>query len=562
METPSLASKPQPRWRVGLSERRWALVYAIGVMALTTIPYLIGFSRQGEAWRFSGFVFGVEDGNSYIAKMLSGASGAWLFYTPYTASRQGGVVAFLPYLLLGKLAAPPGLHEQLVAIFHLFRFFCGVLAILATYDFLTFFVERVSLRRSGVILATLGGGLGWLLILLRQPQWLGSLPLEFYSPETFGFLALYGLPHLALARAGLLWGLVAYLKAIRQQIDQPLGQSALATLWNGIKVGGWWLLVGVAQPLSALVMGVVLGLHLMSLAVWQVVRNKDAAVKGWRQWRGILRLACSSAIIPAPFLLYNALAFSRDPFLKAWAEQNVILSPHPLHYLLAYGWLLPLALWGGYHLLLQAAWEGWLIGAWVLALPFLAYAPVNLQRRLPEGIWVALVVLAMKGLETPLFSSKRLRSIPFAVLALGLPSALILLVGGVLTASQPARPLFLPRGEAEAFEFLGRYAKAGEVVLTSYETGNALPAWAPLRVVIGHGPESVGLSMLQRQVEAFFQKDHSDLWRQEFIREQGIRFVFWGPAEGALGDWDPKSANYLKQVYRSEAYEIYEVIQP
>jgi len=81
-------------------------------MGVTMLPYLLGYASQGDAWRFTGFVFGVEDGNSYIAKMLSGSAGAWLFRTPYTPEAQRGVLAFLPYILLGKLASPPGLHEQ------------------------------------------------------------------------------------------------------------------------------------------------------------------------------------------------------------------------------------------------------------------------------------------------------------------------------------------------------------------------------------------------------------------------------------------------------------------
>ncbi len=169
-------------------ERRWVIGFAIVVMLVTTLPYLLGYAVQGTNWRFTGFIFGVEDGNSYIAKMLSGAYGAWLFRTPYTAVHQNGALAFLPYLLLGKLSAPPGEHEQLVALFQTFRLFAGFFAILATYDFLALFIENIRARRWGLILAILGAGLGWLLVLLGYGQMLGSMPLDFYSPESFGFL--------------------------------------------------------------------------------------------------------------------------------------------------------------------------------------------------------------------------------------------------------------------------------------------------------------------------------------------------------------------------------------
>ena len=59
-----------------IDERRWVFIFAIIVIVLTSIPYLVGYARQGDDWIFTGFVFGVEDGNSYIAKMLGGGSGA------------------------------------------------------------------------------------------------------------------------------------------------------------------------------------------------------------------------------------------------------------------------------------------------------------------------------------------------------------------------------------------------------------------------------------------------------------------------------------------------------
>ncbi len=549
--------------RMDALERRWVLRFALFVMALTTIPYLVGYARQGDEWRFSGFVFGVEDGNSYIAKMLSGAYGAWLFRTPYTAMGQKGVIAFLPYLILGKLAAPPGVHEQLVALFHFFRYVSGTLAIFATYEFLATFLELKPLRRLGLVLATLGGGLGWIMLLIGHFDWLGSLPLDFYSPETVGFLSLYGLPHLSLARAGLLWGLVAYVRAMKGEGQNLPSGQARSLGWDGTKVGGWWLVTGLAQPLTALVMGVVMSLHLLLLAILKVVGGWKKAQDDWNRWVKLLKQVIVAGLIAAPFLLYNAVVFSTDPFLKAWTSQNIISSPHPLHYLLAYGLLLPLAIWGGLRLARESRWEGWLVMVWVLALPFLVYLPVNIQRRLSEGAWVAVVLLAMKGLEG-LTASRGHRSawIKYALLAFSLPSTLILIGGGMLTAYQPMQPAFRPREEVRAFEFLEGYARGGEVILSAYETGNALPAWAPLRVVIGHGPESVGLPLLQRQVEAFFQNGSEDEMRLALIREQKVSFVFWGPRERSLGDWDPAAASYLRRVYRSGSYEIFEVTHP
>jgi len=146
-------------------------------MGITSIPYILGFAVQNPNWVFTGFIFGVEDGNSYIAKMLTGAAGEWLFRTPYTSYPQNGVFAFPFYIWLGKLGSTPGLHEQLVVLYHLFRICAGVLAIIATFDFIALFVKGSRNRQLATALVVLGGGLGWVLLTLGEGTFLGSYPL-------------------------------------------------------------------------------------------------------------------------------------------------------------------------------------------------------------------------------------------------------------------------------------------------------------------------------------------------------------------------------------------------
>jgi hypothetical protein len=133
---------------------------------------------------------------------------------------------------------------------------------------------------------------------------------------------------------------------------------------------------------------------------------------------------------------------------------------------------------------------------------------------------------------------------------------LLLLAGGLMTAARPSEPVFQPAAQVSAFRFLAEHARPAEVVLAAYETGNALPAWAPLRVVIGHGPESVGLAELQPRVAAFFRIGSSDSERLTFLQEMDVKYIFWGPAERALGDWRPANAPYLRLVFQEEEVAI------
>ena len=532
-------------------ERRWVWIFAGVVMFATSLPYLIGFSQQGESWRFTGFVFGVEDGNSYIAKMLSGAQGAWLFRTPYTTQPQGGVVAFLPYLLIGKLSAGPGQHEQLVTLYHLFRIFCGFLAIHATYDFIAYFVDEIRLRKTGLAIATLGGGLGWVLILLGEENWLGELPLEFYSPETFGFLALFGIAHLNLARAALLWGLTAYLKSVEK--------TESLDLKNVFKIGGFWLLAAIAQPLTALVLGIVIGLHLCAVSLDQIWTWRKNSHFDAKRINLVGRYAFLAGLIPAPFMIYNFLAFNQDPYLISWTAQNIIKSPHPLHYVSAYGAMAPFAFLGGRRLLTHSRFSGLLPVAWVLALPLLAYAPFNLQRRMPEGIWVAIVVLALYSFQSVAGLNKISLIRWFMLAGIFFISTILLLVGSLIAVMNLSSPVFRPASEIMAFKYLVKNARVNDAVLAAYTTSNPLPAWAPVRVVVGHGPESVGGLELTTKVNAFYGSGMSDELRVAFLEEHGVDYVLWGPAERDLGEWNPGAANFLENVFDYNEYSVFAV---
>jgi hypothetical protein len=522
-------------------ERSWCLIYSVVLATLTTIPYLLGYFTQGDQWQFTGFVFGVEDGNSYIAKMLLGSQGEWLFRTPYTSLPQAGVLAFLPYLLLGKLAAGEAIHEQLVALFHLFRVLVTPVAVVATYKFISLFVTSTWWRRWATILATAGGGLGWFLVLLGKSAWLGSLPLEFYSPETFGFLSFYGLPHLILARAFLLSGLTYYL------------QSAESARYGWI-AGMYFLGIVLVQPITILPAYAIVAVHLGVLILFGF-RDRN-----WQDIRPWLGAGSKMILLSLPLVVYLGYSFTHDPFLSTWTSQNLILSPPPAHYVVAYGLIILPALLGGWQMARVRNHTGMLLVGWIVIFPLMAYAPFNLQRRLPEGIWVALISLATIGLVSWLQDKVKIeRGIGWTLLSLGLLSSLMLITGGVGVALRPGEPAFREFEEVRAFSWLNKEAELSSVVLAAYQSGNATPAWAPVRVVIGHGPESVDLEDLSLQVDAFYSDGMTEQERLQFIKSQDVQYVWYGPHEKALGSWNPAGSDLLILAYDSADYQVYRV---
>ncbi|MBS3751903.1 MAG: hypothetical protein KGY46_00770 [Anaerolineales bacterium] len=526
--------------KVRLPGKRWVLLFTLLVLIMTSIPYAVGLLKQGDDWRFTGFVFGVEDGNSYLAKMNRGSAGEWLFKSPYTSTQQKGVIAFLPYILLGKAAVfPIEKHTQLLIIFHLFRLGAGAAMVFATYDFLSVFVKKGKWQRVTLAAIILGGGLGWFLVGLGKVKWLGSIPLEFTSPESFGFLALYGLPHLAMARALLLWGLKAFLVGKRVYIP-----------------GLFWILLGFFQPMGVIIAWVVSGMYVLLLII-QAHRSRDKRVltelyflKKNVEWLLV------NILISSPLIIYTVVKFRMDAYLRAWTSQNQIISPHPAHYFIAYGLMAVFFVRGIWQIRKEFKYHGWLIMGWVAVLPVLVYLPTVIQRRLAEGVWVAIVILAVKAFEGGEGSLPKRWAYTWVLV---IPTSVLLIIGGTQTAWHLNKPVFRPTAEVDAFRYLEDEADKNSVILTSHETGNVLPAWVPVHVVLGHGPETANYDLVSQKIESFYEVQATEQDRIQILDEFNVDYVFWGPAEKALGDWDPEEADILSPGYDQGPYKIYHV---
>ena len=499
-----------------LQQRKWAVFWAVILFGITLVPYLMGFAIQREEWRFTGFVFGVEDGNSYIAKMMIGANGDWLFRTPYTTAPQKGMLAFLPYLLFGKLTSQPGQHEQMIALFQVFRFIGILLACLAAYDFISIYVSNSPWRRFGVVIMTVGGGLGWLSIFGLKGAGYNNLPIDLYSPETFGFLGLFGLPHLAVSRALLVWGWTRYLK------PEALFKKSMV---QGTVIGGLWLVMGFFQPLNVVTAWAGLGASFIVMAILSILRTRSVkkAVQDPDIQRSFLRIL-AAVMVSSPWVLYNLFALRLDPFLKEWTSQNIIMSPPISDYLVGFSLLLIPALIGFWLFCRRPSKEGSLLIGFIFLFPILAYLPFNLQRRLPDGIWWVLTALAITGLSALPF---RWQKTGQWIMSLGTLSSIFLLMGGIFAVIHPSEPMFIPVSNVRAFQAIRHDWKVSEraVILADYQISNQIPAWLPASVFIGHGPESVNLHEIQPETEGILKASTLTEKQKQFLRDAGTDYV-------------------------------------
>ena len=524
------------------SDRKWLIALFAGVVLITTLPYFIAFTHQGSQWVFSGFFLGVDDGNSYLAKMVSGMDGNWLFRTPYTTQMQNGIIAFLPYLLLGKLAHAPGLHIQLIMLFQLFRVVGIGIYIIGTYQFVKIFTNSKSIRSIGLVLMVFGGGLGWLFPILGINQFMGSIPLEFYSPKSFGFLSLYSFPHLAAARGIIFTSLAVFISNFETRSP---GHN-IFWLWPGALL----FIAGIFQPLSTAIGLALMALYLISdLLVHKFSRGSI---------RHHLEIIVYASLPALPVILYNGIAQYTDTFFRAWTEQNIITSPHPVHYLLAFA--IPI-----FFILLQVKTFTKLIqqtkflflAIWIPVFLALAYIPFNLQRRLPDGIFICLILLMVSVFENS--NTKYKKVWMTIIMVMILPSTLIIIANGILSAQHPFEPIFIPKSKADAYLSMSEKIMPGSKILSNFQTGNEFPVWAPVQMIMGHGPESIHLQSVRDDVNLFFNPESLDEGRLAILKKYEIDYVIQENGTDRFPMAADKTPCYLKIDLDTYTYKLYEV---
>jgi hypothetical protein len=550
------------RGKVTRNEWRWVLIWIVVALIVTSVPYLVGWLRSTPERAFGGFAFAIEDGYSYLSKMKQGADGLWLFQLPYTSEAHTPTIFYLFHLLLGKFSALTGLSTLLV--YHLARLVFDAILLTVIYRFIALFTAWRPVRRIAFLLIIFSGGLGWLLILLGQTNWLDSAPIDLISPEAYTFLILYGFPHLALARSLLLVGLIVWWR--KPSIStQHSAISNRKWLWAGL----CWLGMGLLVPFYVAVVGAIVIVGLLAEAI--VARKID--------WRAVGRAALAG-LIASPPLIYTFVVLAIDPIWKVWADQLVILSPHPLHYVLGYALVGLLAIVGVVKTWKRRVIDPKLIG-WLIAVPFLIYIPFNSQRRLIESWQTPLAFSAAIGLVyvvLPAWSRSRLvkrltrhRRYTVHGLRSWLLAGLLFLSAttyALMLIEQTTRMIaqvdlgFRDGAELAALRWLDAHAIADDVILSSYNTGNFLPTVVGAKAFLGHGPETAYSEEKRQLVKQFYSADTTDDWRREFLRQWSIAYVFLGPLEKKVGPFDSAQANYLTLEYDHDGYQIYRVKLP
>ena len=508
-------------------ESRWALLWAVVVVGLTCLPYLVAWQLAPDGTQYTGLLVNHFDGESYYAKMQQGARGDWLFHLAFTPEPHDEALIFTFYLALGHLSALLGLPLPLT--YHLARVAAGILMLVVAYRFIARCFEQARTRRAAFLLLAFSAGLGWLLAPL------GIITADLWVAEGFTFLSILANPHFPLA-IGLM--LLILLQALDASSSPPT-----AAVWPPIRSALFSLALAVVQPFAVPIVLAVLGVYLVALA-WQKRRLP---------WREII-LTGAVALAAAPVMVYDIYVYRTNPALAAWSAQNLTASLPLWNYALGYGVVLILAI-AGIPTALRSQPGGQdkrrrpadlLLLCWVGSAAVLLYLPFALQRRFITGLHVPLVMLAAMGLEQAVWPRVRARRRALVTgLIVGL-SALTMVFVPLVAVSGVAQgnpPLVMTSGEAAAWSWLKANTSWTDTVLAPAGSGGFIPAWAGNRVVYGHPFETIDAETKEAEVARFYGPEGTTAERRALLDRYDVQYVFVDDRDaGARGRLDVDAA--------------------
>jgi hypothetical protein len=538
----SCMSIPTNRTSSGLTEWLWVVVVTAIVLLLSSIPYWVGYRAQTDEFVFSGAVFDRLDVDVHLASMQRGAQGSWAYQMRFTSEPHPGVYSKLVYIILGQAARILGM--DIPAAYQLFRLLFGFTAGLSIYFLISQAFAEIFWRRVAYVAATMGSGVGWLLLLIGWLPQVDISPIDFWLIDPYPFFGMLVLPHFSLVTTLLAAVLAGFLDYLRKPAFWKIALIALG---------------GVSVQFAQSFTPILADFGIAGAALFEISRIRKV---NWRVVGALFLIALAQL----PLLVYGVGKFWLDPFWESFLSQNITLSPPPGYYVLGFGLFWPPALWGIWciirNMLINDAEDKppahfaalvWLVGALILA-----YLPWNLQRRFTHALMVPLALLAVVGLRdlSQRWIAHRVRLLALLIVAFSAISSFYLAFGlSLYVANRPA-DLFDPSTLVEAVDWLGAQASPDDVVLSAPRSGQLLAARGGLIAYIGHPIETLHFNRKSDLVQEFY-SGHIPM---DALTACGCDWLIYGPYEKAISSqFEPLNSDL---VYQNTAVTVYKINQP
>jgi hypothetical protein len=534
------------------TKKEWLFLCGVSlvVLVLTNVPYIYLLLH-----RPADFVYGFTtyinpaDNFVYYGYIKQALEGAWLFENVYSV--ETGVLAFKPFwLILGKLAWLFQLEPW--TIFHAARIVLSLSMAYVFYRIICYFVAAQAQRMFSLAALLLTAGLGWLYIMTHPLFWLqnkwSNVPFDFLVPSAFPFFAMTISPHFIMSWLLLIGGLYLLHRAL---FDNRVSLAAAAGLC--------FLFLFLMHPFYVPLVFV------LGLLLWL----KNVQTHNTLHNSGFFKL-CLAGGMGLPPVLYYSYLLQVDWTVQVKTMQNFLPSPGLLVSVYSYGLAWALALIGIYVVRRQLnkflAKRLFLLSAWALLGWGFIYAPVLWQRRLAQGWYFALVVLASFAIFS--FHTYAKKKWPawsqwqyFVYVPLGLMFCLsnFTMIGqNVYYQGHDNSYFYYSSDLNHVAKWLQQNTASQEAFITNDQTAFVvLPALSGRKTYFGHLVETVYSHAKYNQLVWFFTSNDEDQKKQVFLTDSRLDYIVYNQADSEINGFLPDEKEYLTPVYKSGSYTVY-----
>ena len=538
------------------NEWRFVILVAVLLLVFTGLPYAYGYLTTPSDKQFMGIMLDVPDHLQYFSWMRE-LSEANLAANKLTPEPNKPVFFNLLWWVLGRLEKLLGWDYPIT--YQFLRILATLLFLPLVYLFCAkFFLDRWK-RKIAFLAICLTSGLGWILVLLKYSVTKGELlfPLDVFVAEGNTFLSILGYPHFV---AAALFIFVFYLILRGEQSNQyrfafAAGLVALLLGWQHA-----YDLISVYAILAA-------------YGVLKILR--DRRLPRYLIVSGVILFAISCW--PA---IYSVLLTSLDPLWKEVLAQFAnagVYTPNLLHLPVLLGISFVLALIteirsNPFKLKIKSDYDLFIMG-WFWISFILVYLPVDYQIHLLNGWQIPIVLLAVKGLWDwliPAFEKRKvsLKFIQNWCFQVVIPVVFLISISltnvylwtwRFIDLSRHDHPYYLYKDEVSALKWLDANGNGSEVVLSSLDIGQYVPALTGKHAFLAHWAQTVNFHDKVSLVGQFYSGATSDVMRSKLLQEYGIQYVFYGSEEKSLGDFQPSNVKYLQLAFSLPLAEVYRV---
>ncbi len=534
-------------WK-SIGRGEWIFISCIILIsvAVTTFPYLYGAVTAPSGMTYTGIHnLTPGDTNAYLSLIASVKEGTNTFVNLFTSEHQSVVDVNPLWWSVGMFAKI--FHLSPLASFHATRIILiGVLVVVA-YLFLTLCFSSRARRKVALVVICFASGVGLFVgpFVYNEAHRI-NYPVDAWVPESIPFLIMYNSPHF-IASLILIVICIAlmYMAFVTEKFVYCIAAGVAGFLLT------WF------HPFDTPTVVCVVGVFLLYL----MVKRK----KVYRRW--LLQYSLYILLI-APAALYLFFLIYKDPVMALWQQQNILLSPSIWMYLSAFALLLPFVVYALIRNDLKRSGITRLLIVWIAVSAILLYVPVNFQRRMVEGLFIPVAILAADGIVT-LWERLKISAVQHGLqslllfgLVVFLPLTNLQIIGQDVSqyATMKDFPFYLTSGEMDTLSWIKNATDTQSIFLSSRYFGNFIPAYAIRRVYIGHGPQTIDLERKIPEVYNFYTGAWDDAARERFLKEKGIAYVVIGPREEAYGSTDLANKPFLKLVHSTSDTRVYAVI--